>query len=564
MNNSTGDSGARDRVVRTRRRLDRDRATLGDADRRLLTVLCAHRVVRQDQLERLLPDIPQRTLRYRTRRLHDLGLMGRTRPYRERGSAPNHHWPTRRADCMMNGDPIPRGGEREQPNPLFLAHAAALTELNVALTVDGPGAGLSLFDYRREGDAREPFKHLGKPRALAPDALVILIDEHERKLGAFVEIDLGTMSHTRLRQKADLYAAYAATDTWRERHLFLPALLFLTTTSNRALRFVAALQRALADHRRSYSRQTLVAGVSAFALQPSRLLGALCMVDLDEEELLSLRDVLEAARAPYEQIQRANQKRRETLDRKREQLRNDPTAAREALRRFTGSSNSYLDELGAAGSCAAEILIASIDTPCPQEQAVLRALVNDLENALVQTGSPRPTPSAETKSAVALLVDSYRDDQQRLVGTLAARHGEGHTLCRARETLCNGGLLDRLGVVRLPDATRDDATAHEEQERRRLAYLEWRERAAREIARKAGPLGRLTHSRERFYPQIDHEQLQVCDACREIIYPELSELSGTSSRRIWISCPHCGEEGRLKRYGENKNTRSNTETEGWL
>jgi hypothetical protein len=62
-------SDDRARVVRALRRRDLAAATLGDADRRLLTVLCAHRVVRQDQLERLLPDVPQRTLRYRTRRL---------------------------------------------------------------------------------------------------------------------------------------------------------------------------------------------------------------------------------------------------------------------------------------------------------------------------------------------------------------------------------------------------------------------------------------------------------------------------------------------------------------
>jgi hypothetical protein len=116
-------------------------------------------VVRQDQLQRLFPDIPSRTLRYRTRRLHDLGLVGRSRPYRELGSAPNHHWPTRRADCVMNGDPIPRGGERAQPNPLFLAHAAALTELYVTLAVGSPSVSLSLLDYRREGDARESFTH---------------------------------------------------------------------------------------------------------------------------------------------------------------------------------------------------------------------------------------------------------------------------------------------------------------------------------------------------------------------------------------------------------------------
>src|SRR4029077_4361242 len=139
-------------------------------DKRVLTALCAHRVVRQDQLARLFPDVPERTLRYRTRRLHDLGPAGRRRPYREHGSAPNHHWPTRRADCLMRGDPAPRGGERKRPNPIFLAHATALTELYVTLATQAPAPGLALQSYPREGQAREPFEHAGKERALAPDA----------------------------------------------------------------------------------------------------------------------------------------------------------------------------------------------------------------------------------------------------------------------------------------------------------------------------------------------------------------------------------------------------------
>jgi hypothetical protein len=300
---------------------------LADVDRRVLAVLCEHRVVRQDQLQRLFPDVPPRTLRYRTRRLHDLGLVGRSRPYREQGSAPNHHWPTRRADCMMNGDPVPRGGERQQPNPLFLAHAAALAELYVTLAVEASAVGLALLDYRREAAAREPFKHLGRQRALAPDAMAILIDERDRKLGAFVELDLGTMSHARLRQKADLYAAYTAADTWRDQHLFLPALLFLTTTDMRARRFLVALRGALAHGRRSYSRRTLVAGAGALALDPSRLLVESCLAHLDGEELLTLRDVLNTARAPYEQAQRANQKRRESQDRKRTAVRGPSSRA---------------------------------------------------------------------------------------------------------------------------------------------------------------------------------------------------------------------------------------------
>jgi hypothetical protein len=107
-------SSGRGRVVRTRRSDPPSAAALAEIDQRLLGVLCAHRVVRQDHLGRLFSDVPERTLRYRTRRLHDLGLAGRSRPYREQGSAPNHHWPTRRADCLMRGEPVPRGGERKR------------------------------------------------------------------------------------------------------------------------------------------------------------------------------------------------------------------------------------------------------------------------------------------------------------------------------------------------------------------------------------------------------------------------------------------------------------------
>ncbi|MGH2741607.1 MAG: hypothetical protein ACRDN8_03795, partial [Thermoleophilaceae bacterium] len=72
-----------------------------------------------------MEDVPARTLRYRTRRLHRLGLIGRTGPYRERGSAPYHLWPTRAGDAVARGGAAPRGGERREPSPTFIAHAAA-------------------------------------------------------------------------------------------------------------------------------------------------------------------------------------------------------------------------------------------------------------------------------------------------------------------------------------------------------------------------------------------------------------------------------------------------------
>ncbi len=539
---STRRTSGRDRVVRTRRRPDLSRATLSETDRRLLDVLCRHRVVRQDQLARLLPDVRERTLRYRTRRLHDLGLMGRTRPYRERGSAPNHHWPTRRADCMMNGDSLPRSGERRGPNPLFLAHGAGLTELYVTLATNGPGAGLSLVEYRLEVDAREPFKHLGKPRTLTPDAFVVLADEYQRELEAFVELDLGTMSHARLRKKANLYAAYTAAGVWRERHLFLPALLFLTTTPARAQRFLAALHAELAQNRRHYSQYKLAAGAGAVALEPARLLDGACLVDRDGEESLTLRDVLEAARAPYDRIERANRKRQETQERKRAQLRENPTAARKALQRFQDSHAAYLEELGAAGRRAAEILIASTDTPAKPEQAALEALVDDLENVLVQPGGWAPSPDSTVRRAVDALVPLYRERHQRLIDELAARYGEGPSIRRARKALQGEQLLDHNNAEYLPDKASRDAQGRKEQQRRRVAYLEWREQAAQSLLRKAGPMARLTRSREDFYPQIDREQLRECKRCKQTIYPQPDQKQTAAGRRS-VECPFCPEIG---------------------
>jgi hypothetical protein len=92
------------------------------------------------------------------------------------------------------------------------------------------------------------------------------------------------MSHARLRKKASLYAAYTAAGVWRETHLFLPALLFLTTTAGRAQRFLTALDAALAENRRHYNQHKLAAGAGAVALEPARLLDAACLLDRDGEE----------------------------------------------------------------------------------------------------------------------------------------------------------------------------------------------------------------------------------------------------------------------------------------
>jgi hypothetical protein len=96
---------------------------LSDLDLRILDLLSHHRVLTQNQLAAINPKTPARTLRYRCARLAENGLAGRSRPYRERGSAPFHLWPTRKGEAVVKGGPPPRGGDRSEPNPLFLYQA---------------------------------------------------------------------------------------------------------------------------------------------------------------------------------------------------------------------------------------------------------------------------------------------------------------------------------------------------------------------------------------------------------------------------------------------------------
>ncbi len=318
----------------------------------------------------------------------------------------------------------------------------ALSELYVTFATQAQTAGLELLLYRREGDARETFKDGTQERALAPDAMLVLADSEGRKLGVFVEIDLGTMSHARLRFKAGLYTAYAASDAWHGHHLFLPALLFLTTTPARAGRFLKALEQMLsrgAGRRYGLRPQTpFVAAAGALAFTPGRLLGEGCLANHEGREGPRLLDVLYAARAPYEEALAYRRERREGEDVKRRHLSEEPEAMREHLRRYEWSLGSYFGALEPAGAQALKLLLASNDAPLSDERGVLRSIARDLGEALLEPDmSAVPAPGQAVQGEVALLVNSYRAAQQeqscRLSPAATAR-GRG---CARPECSCD-------------------------------------------------------------------------------------------------------------------------------
>jgi hypothetical protein len=320
----------------TRRRAPVDPSRLTTLDREILDEVCWLRVVRQDQLGRLHPAVPERTLRYRTRRLTELRLLGRTRPYRERGSAPHHFWPTRHADALMRGEPLPRGGERRAPNSLFLAHAAAITELYVTLKTRPPSE-VTLTNLRREGEAREPFTDaVGRERAIAPDATFVLADSDGVELCAFVELDRGSMSSGRLRSKARGYAEFYGANGWRDRFAYCPPLLFLTTTTARARTFRSLLRGALKEVHPP-SGDPFVAAVCGEVFTPGRAFSRPLWTTLDGTAGASAVEVMRAARRPYDEQRAAWRAEDEAFP----ALRSDPRALHERLASQAGGNLRY-------------------------------------------------------------------------------------------------------------------------------------------------------------------------------------------------------------------------------
>jgi hypothetical protein len=530
---------------RHRRRPGRMRSQAGlvelsDLDRRLLDLVSSQRLLTQVQLARLLADVPDRTLRYRTAGLCRLGLLCRTRPYRERGSAPFHLWPMRRGDALVRGDPRPRGGERREPNPLFVAHAAALSELYVALAAVGPDLGLRLVGFVREGEAREEFRSRGKRRAIVPDAAAILVDREERELRLLAEVDLGTMSHRRLRRKASGYATYVSERAFEEHHPFCPVLCLLTTSEQRVVGFLAALRSELGAT--GVRDVGLVAGAGAVALSPERALREAVLVGL-EENRLSLAELLYAARAPYERGRAARARpsgvsasgcgagssripRRCAPSWPSMTTRFAPTSALRRSRRARA---------GAAARLRAQ----------PRRARAGGALG---ARPRPRAGPSRPTPDRQAERAkpqgrrgAGGARRFHRERQLARVAELVRLHGDGPSLRGgARERIERGQLLSDSELEALPGYAERDKRVQVEQVVRRAAYLKLRELEARRLARERGLVARLARDRAGFYPKVDRRWLRLCERCGELAYPspkqERSGLPEESERR----CHYCG------------------------
>jgi hypothetical protein len=484
---------------------------LSDLDRRILDLLSFLRVLTQTQLASLMsPEIQPRTLRYRTARLAKLGLVGRTRPYRERGSAPHHLWPTRKGEAIAEGEPPPRGGERREPNPLFLAHAAAISELYVALKTGLPD-GLRLAGFECEAEAREAFRgYDGKEHAVAPDACIQIAEADGRILLGLVELDLGTMSARQLKAKAEGYGEYAKLEGWRQRNEYCPPLLFITTSEKRARSLLAICRRTVDERRMLVAATGLARDIGRSLLAPDWLAG--------EKNSADFLAVLRGARQPYdESCQREEAERREE-DAKRQRLHSDPAALREHLRNWR-HRDWGVERLGPVAAKALEITLERDEELAEAQRQALLALGAMFADPL-HLRLAEGEPSAERQPVLDGLAEHQRTRQLEEIGELAQRFGEGPALRKAGGRLRAGDLLAAADVSWLRQEAADDERSRSEQERLRSDYLAFREERARRRWKSQRLVTRLRNGAEDFLEEIDRKALRVCRSCEEIAYPD--------------------------------------------
>jgi len=456
------------------------------------------------------PEIQPRTLRYRTARLAKLGLVGRTRPYRERGSAPHHLWPTRKGEAIAEGEPPPRGGERREPNPLFLAHAAAISELYVALKTELP-EGLRLARFEREAEAREAFGgYDGKEHAVAPDACIQVADADGRVLLGLVELDLGTMSARQLKAKAEGYGEYAELEGWRQRNEYCPPLLFITTSEKRARSFLATCMRTVDQRQMLVAATGLARDIGRSLLAPEWLAG--------EEESGDLLAVLRGARRPYDDACEREEAERREEDAERERLRSDATALRRHLRNWR-HRDWGIERLGPVAAKAMEMTLERDEELAEVERRALLALGAVFADPL-RLQLAEGEPSAERQIVFDQLAEHQRARQLEEIGELARRFGDGPALREARGRLRTGELLTAADVSRLRQKAADDERSGGEQERLRSDYLSFREERARRRWKSQRFVARFRNGPEDFLEQIDRESLKFCHSCEEIAYPD--------------------------------------------
>jgi hypothetical protein len=182
---------------------------LTDRDRRIAHDCYEHRVLTTDQLRRL-HFRRARTTRRRLGQLHQLRVLDRFRPAWQRGEgSPPYHWVLDEVGAYLVADEL--GIDRRELRwrhadaisiaaSAKLVHQRAVNDLFTQLAVEAHEAGGALSEWYGERTTRTL---LGG--TVVPDGYGVLELSDHPPLHVLVELDRGSETHERLREKAAAY-----------------------------------------------------------------------------------------------------------------------------------------------------------------------------------------------------------------------------------------------------------------------------------------------------------------------------------------------------------------------
>lgn len=415
-----------------------------------------------------------------------------------------------------------------------MEHSAAITALYVALLKAITGLGLSA--WAREGAAAEEFEWRSRPRKIVPDAFIVMGDK-EAAYRAFVEVDLGSMSMTRLSQKLSGYAAYYAARAWTGTHPFPPVLLLATTSEARAAGAIARFEQRWAQarrhlqsfHYRERDEWVPSMGACACARHPDEAVAEPVWLSSGGGDGLYLTDLLRPPRERWAEQERTRRQEDERREQWRQTLRADPERCRKEMREC-GSSRSFEDLAEAfeeRGSLALNLLLQHDHEMDATERAAFaffsRRLSWGRRGDLTAADDP-PPPSEQERRAVHSLASHYAERQKRYVARLYALGPDSPAIRNAIAHLHGGDLLRHDELTRLPGliaAHRDNLS---ELQGRRRAYITCRAQSIARERRAKRALARLVFDPGRASEEIDLARLWFCKPCGQLAIPTEHDL----------------------------------------
>jgi hypothetical protein len=493
----------------------------------LLVLLDQHRVMTTVQLAHA-SGVPERTARYRIERLHTAGLVDFARPGRERGSAPRHWWLRPSGARLVAGTAAADG----RPSGLFVAHAAAITEVYLALVERGPAAGIEVTGWLTDRAGWQEWTRAGRwsshPSRLTPDAVGTFSFDGGEAV-AFVEVDLASMTQTLLKQKVARYLAYADDLVWQDRYPYCPPMLLLTTTPTRAVSFLRAAGQVIARHRSTTDPQDraakLVVAACGLVRDPGQAVTEACWALPDDSMTdLMLADIL-AERAKADDASDAWLYERDVVQRRRDNI--------EALRSVARAS-ALADWLGSEHAAEAlRVLIGTDPDAFLSQKPDIAERVVDWFDRRRRLGRfqardlARPLV-AEMEERHAVM---WQQQAHRLLAAKADIADKHPRLCQLAATLADGHLANEVAVAAL------DHPAEQTRAQIQQAILgDYSARRATAIEQQWADLGRRDRrriNRDVIEVNYDEHNLCICDTCA-LVHP-LPPNGEITSRR----CHHC-------------------------